>query len=230
MSLSKVDTIWNNFFKNIMIDTFNEFLTMEQINERATWMLSQYRKIKPHLLFKNIVFMLNNNAVSEMAIGYKLHFLIDDYKTLFINPYSEEFDRNDTLIESDKELLNKIIDNFCIVINHHIEKNLNENDTNIPLDLSEVVKELSNFLNIPKYETCNEMYINCGDLIYRMSFGQILYMVAFNQNPFNGETCPNEVSNIIEDNHRHRLDAMRSLKRTWETGIPLRYVQSNNIF
>lgn len=230
MSLNKVDTIWSNFFRNIILNTFTEFLSIEQINERVTWIISQYKKIKPHLLFKNIIYMLNNNEISKMAIGYKLHFLIDDYKSLFLNPYSEEYDMNETLIESDKILLDKIIENFSFVINHHIEKNLNKNDSNISLDLSEVIDELSNFLQFPKYELLGEMYVKCGNLVYRMSFSQILYMVAFNQNPFNGEPCPNDIEIIIEQNHKHRLDAMKTLKKTWVTGIPLIYVESYNIF
>ena len=228
--MSKVDRIWNNFFKSIMTSTFSEFLTQDQINERANWMITEYKKIKPHYLYKNIVYMLNNNAISEMAVGYKLHFLQDNYKELFMNPYSEEFDRNDTLIESDKKLLNSIIHNFSIAINHHVEINLNSSDLNISIDISEIVKELGEFLGIPRYESINEMYIKSGDLLYRMTFGQVLYMVAFNQNPFNGEQCPNEISEIIELHHRHRLDAMRTLKNVWPTGIQLKYVQSSNIF
>ena len=81
--MSKVDRIWNNFFKSIMTSTFSEFLTQDQINERANWMITEYKKIKPHYLYKNIVYMLNNNAISEMAVGYKLHFLQDNYNLHF---------------------------------------------------------------------------------------------------------------------------------------------------
>lgn len=225
--MSKTEKIWKTFITDIITNTFSEFLTSEQIDERASWIIENYKKIKPNLLFKNILYMLNNNGISEMAIGYKLHFLQDNYQELFMNPQTEEFDKNDSLIEEDKTIIHELIKNFSIAINHHIELLLNgENNTT----LSNIVKELSTFYKLPRYETVNEMFVRSGDLVYRMNFGQILYMVVYNQNPFNGEPCNETLSKSIREKYPHRVNAMEMLKKSWPVTIDRKYTESSNIF
>ena len=225
--MSKIQKIWTSFLIEILTNTFSEFLTDVEIKERASWIYANCRNIKPNLLFKNILYMLNNNSVSEMAVGYKLHFLQDDYQVLFMDPYSEEFDRNDSLNESDKTVLNDLIKNFSIAINHHVELLLNGTNT---VKLNDIISELSKFYNLPKFETSNEMYVRSGDLVYRMNFGQILYMVVYNENPLNGDPCNEVISSSIREKYPHRVSAMQCLKQSWSTNIPRKYTQSSNLF
>lgn len=231
--MSKVENIWRKFLKSVITDTFSEFLDQKQIDERVDWIISKIHSVTPEVLFKNVLFMMNNNALSEIAVGYKLHFLLDDYKELFINPSSEEFDNNDNLSTSDKDLINMLIENFTIAINHHIELLINKHKEETSEDITNlilVVNQLSNHYKLPRYETMSSQYIQDGVLLYRMSFGQILYMVAFNQNPFSNTPCSNDISIVIRDRYPYRLATMETLKKTWPAGIPLKYVKSTNIF
>ena len=202
--MSKVENIWRKFLKSVITDTFSEFLDQKQIDERVDWIISKIHSVIPEVLFKNVLFMMNNNALSEIAVGYKLHFLLDDYKELFINPSSEEFDNNDNLSTSDKDLINMLIENFTIAINHHIELLINKHKEETSEDITNlilVVNQLSNHYKLPRYETMSSQYIQDGVLLYRMSFGQILYMVAFNQNPFSNTPCSNDISIVIRDRY-----------------------------
>lgn len=231
--MSRVENIWKKFLRDVITNTFSEFLNQEQINERVEWIITKIHSVTSEVLFKNILYMMNNNALSEIAVGYKLHFLIDDYKELFMNPTTEEFDNNSDLSTDDKEIINLLIENFTIAINHHIELLINRTTDETPEDITNlimVVKELSNYYKLPRYETMSSQYIQDGSLLYRMSFGQILYMVAFNQNPFLGSPCDKDISVTIRERYPYRLAAMETLKKTWPAGIPLKYVKSTNIF
>ena len=105
--MTGVSKIWKNFLTSVISETFGDFIDSKEIENRSTWILSKINSIAPELLFKNLLYMMNNNPVSKMAIGYKLRFLEDDYKEVFINPFTEEFDNNDSLKIEDKKLLIK---------------------------------------------------------------------------------------------------------------------------
>lgn len=224
----QIDKVWKDFLTLVITNTFDEFLTSEEIEKRITWILSQLYNIQAEKLFKNILFMMNNNVLSKMAIGYKLHFLEENWHDLFINPYSEEFDKNDSLSFEDKKLLDEFIENFSMAINHHIELVIIGNNT--ISNLFDTVKELSQFYKLPNYEKLESMYIIDGELVYNMEFGQILYMIAFDQNPYTGLPCAGDIPKIIKDKYPHRVATMESLKKSWPTGVPLKYVKSSKIF
>lgn len=228
-----ITNVWKEFIFKVLNETFGEFLSLEEIKIRRDWILSNILVIKPVLLYKNLVYMLSNNSISEIAIGYKLHFLLDDWKALFNDPYSEEFDRNPNLSEEDKTLLSRIVDQFGTVINHHIELLIHKNDyqpegsiTNI----IEAVKNLEKFYELPNYDAMHHMVVESDGIKYKFDIGQLLYFVSFNQNPVDGSPCSETLSNSIKDMYSHRLMMMDTLKGPWPTGIPLKYVQSKRIF
>lgn len=226
--MSTLNKVWKEFLISIIKDTFGEFIDSITINERVDWIISKLHSIKPEKLFRNILYMMNNNPISKMAIGYKIRFLEDDYQVVFNDPYTEEFDRNNSLNKEDKKLILDILDNLGIAINHHIELLfINKKSDN---NLFESIKQLSDHYNIPKFESMDNKMIQEGDLVYFMEFSQILYMVAFNQNPFNSEHCSKKTKKLIKDNFPERLQAMETLKERWQTGIPLKYVKSSKIF
>lgn len=226
-------TIWTDFLSRILSETFGEFLNESEITERRTWIMSNITTINPDILYKNLVYMLSNNSISEIAIGYKLHFLLDDWKALFNAPYSEEYDKNPNLSEEDKKLLDRIVDQFGSVINHHVEL-LIHNTKYSPKDsitnLIDTVKELESFYQLPSYTAMQTMYIESNNLVYKFDIGQILYFVVFNQNPLDGSPCDEDISKNIRQNYHKRIQMMETLKTTWPTGIPLKYVQSKRIF
>ena len=229
--MSALNKIWNDFLISVITDTFGEFIDQSIISERVNWIVSKIYTIKPEKLYKNILYMMNNNPLSKMAIGYKIRFLEDDnWQNVFNDPYTEEFDKNDSLDNNDKKLISDLLNNFEIVVNHHIELILASNiKTNIN-DLSESIKQLAIYYNLPKLENMDNKMIRNGDLIYFMDFSQILYMVVFNQNPLNSEHCPDETQKTIRDKFPKRVQAMETLKIKWPNGIPLKYVKSSNIF
>lgn len=229
--MSRLQIIWKNFLTTIISNTFNEFLSSEQIEERVNWIMSIIHTINPDKLYKNLLFIMNNNSLSEIAIGYKIHFLLDDdYRVLFMDPYSEEFDKNPNLIESDKNILDEYIHNMMIVINHHIEMMIiNGNDEKTD-DLNKAILELSTSNKLPFHQKIPSKLVKDGIFTYRMSFGQLLYTVAFNQNPFSCNNCDENLITNITESYSHRLEAMKALKVTWPTGIPLKYVKSTKIF
>lgn len=226
--MSQIDKVWKEFLSSVITDTFDEFLSSEEVESRVTWILSKLYSISAEKLFKNVLFMMNNNSLSRIAIGYKLHFLEDNWQDLFNEPYSEEFDKNDSLNSEDKKLLDEFIENFSIAINHHVELVIAGN--NVVKNLFDAIKQLSQFYKLPNYEKMESMYVVDGDLVYNMEFGQILYMVAFDQNPFTGLPCNSDIPKMIKEKYPHRLATMESLKKTWPTGISLKYVKSNKIF
>lgn len=226
--MSTLNKIWNEFLTSVITDTFSEFIDQSKINEIVIWIVSKIHSIQPEKLFKNILFMMNNNPLSKMAIGYKLRFIEENYQDVFNDPYTEEFDRNSLLEENDKKLVSDLLDNFGIAVNHHVELILAGRE--IVNDLSETVKQLSSYYNLPNLETMDSKMIKEGDLVYFMEFGQILYMVAFNQNPLNGEHCSIETQRLIREKFPKRVQAMETLKEKWPTGIPLKYVKSSKIF
>lgn len=231
--MSALNKIWNDFLISVLTNTFDEFLNQSMIHERVNWIIGRMHSIEPEKLFKNILFMMNNNPLSKMAIGYKIRFLEDEWQDVFNNPYTEEFDRNDSLDSNDKKLVSDLLDNFGIAVNHHIELILSgsvELSRESVNDLSESIKQLSVYYNLPNLETMDSKMIREGDLIYFMEFGQILYMVAFNQNPLNSEPCSNITQDLIRNKFPKRIQAMESLKVRWPMGIPLKYVKSSNIF
>lgn len=225
--MSKIQKIWSDFLLSTLNDTFGEFLSKEEIIIRSNWILSNLSTINPDIIYKNILYMLNDNSLSKIAVSYKLHFILDDYKELFKNPCSEEFDKNPNLSDSDKLLLNELIHNFSKSINHHIEL-LIHNSTNS--NLYTTVKELSKYYKLPNYESMNSMYIKDGNVAYKMNLGQILYMVSFNQNPYTSNPCSNELSINIKNHYSNRLLMMDILKSIYPSGIPLKYVLSKKIF
>jgi hypothetical protein len=228
-----IQKIWFDFLHCIMIDTFSEFLDNEEIIKRCNWIISKLFEIDPDIIFKNILYMIRFISISEIAIGYKIHFITDDYKVLFNNPYSEEFDKNNSLSKEDKELLNIFIHNFCKTINHHIELLIHDPNYNSKTsidDLIYTIKEISTFYKLPKFEIMSSMFVKDGYILYKMSIGQILYMVSFNQNPYTSLPCQEELIENIRCNYSHRLNMMDCLKKTWPNGIPLKYVLSNKIF
>lgn len=225
--MTGVSKIWKNFLTSVISETFGDFIDSKEIENRSTWILSKINSIAPELLFKNLLYMMNNNPVSKMAIGYKLRFLEDDYKEVFINPFTEEFDNNDSLKIEDKELLNELIENLMISINHHIEMLIVGSENTNLLD---TIKELSSHYNIPNIESHNDKMIRESNLIYFMSSGQFLYMAVFNQNPFSGLPCSTSNLNMIKTKFPYNFKAMEMLKIRWSTGIPLKYVLCRKLF
>lgn len=229
--MPEVEKIWKKFLTSIITNTFNEFISTTEIENRVDWIISKMIKVNPNKLFKNLLYMMNNNALSQMAIGYKLHFILDDYQALFMEPYTEEFDRNEFLSAEDSKIIPELIENFSLAINHHIELMIyGKNENHEDLDLINIVKELSQHYSFPSYQILESKIIQDGDFVYKMDFGQILYMVAFNQNPFTGNPCDPNVAKSIREHYYHRLLAMETLKKSWPSGIPLKYVKSGNIF
>lgn len=226
--MSSLNKMWSNFLRSVLTNTFREFLNESMINERVNWIVDNIKSITPEKLFRNILYMMNNNPISKMAIGYKIRFLEDDYRVVFNDPFTEEFDRNGSLGGSDLELISDLLKRFEIVVNHHVELIIaGRSQLN---DLSQSINELSNYYKIPDLETIEFKMIREGDLIYFMEFGQILYMVAFNQNPINGKECSDEIQSNIRENFPKRVHAMETLKERWPTGIDLKYVKSSSIF
>lgn len=231
--MPEIKKIWNDFLYSIINETFGEFLDEQEIKTRCEWILSNLLTINPDMLYKNILYMLNSNSLSKIAIGYKLHFIIDNYKELFKAPYTEEFDKNKNLSNSDKSVLDDFILKFSKIINHHIEMLIHDNNYNSNSNIDYVKSEIKNLLEhykLPNHIPMEDMYIRDDNLIYKMSFGQILYMVSFNQNPFNSNVCSEELSLNIRNYYSDRLMMMDSLKTNFPTGIPLKYVLSKRIF
>lgn len=220
--------IWEDFLTSVIKNTFGEFINSEEIDNRVKWILGKIHSIPPEKLFKSILFMMNNNPLSKMAIGFKLRFLEDDYKDVFTEPYTEEFDRNDSLEDTDKTLVTDLVNKFAIAVNHHIEIII-ANDNSID-DLSEAINQLTAYYNLPNLESMDNKMIREGDLVYFMEFGQLLYMVVFNQNPLNGNPCSDDTASMVNERFPKRVKAMETLKVRWPTGIPLKYVKSSNIF
>ena len=226
--MSLIDEIWKQFLKDILTNTFSEFLSESEIEQRVNWIVSNLHDFKPFCLYKSILYSMNNTAISKMAVGFKLHFILDDYQKLFIEPYTEEIDKNQSLSTDDKAMLDNIILNFCKVINHHIEKVINGENRVEDIDIT--VKEVSKFLEMPSYDHLKSSFIKDGNIVHYMTFSQLLYCTAFNQNPFTGLPCSNQVKSYISSMYHNRVQMMLCLKDTWSTGIPLQYVRSVNIF
>lgn len=228
-----IATVWKDFVSKILLETFGDFLNADELNERKDWILNNLLTVNPDLLYKNFVYMLSNNSVSEIAVGYKLHFLLDDWKSLFKNPYSEEYDRNKNLSEEDNVILDRIVDQFGNVINHHIELLIHDDEYKPEesiTNLIDAMKELNSFYKLPDYDAMSEMNVESDGIIYKFDIGQILYFVVFNQNPKDGSPCSEELSESIRMHYPKRVKMMETLKEIWPTGIPLKYVQSKRIF
>lgn len=228
-----IATVWNDFLSKILSETFSEFLNESELDERRAWIMTNITNINPDFLYKNLVYMLSNNSISKIAVGYKLHFLLDDWKTLFNNPYSEEFDRNPNLSEEDKLLLDRTIDQFGSVINHHMELLIHDSKYSYEgsiTNLIKVVENLKTFYQLPNYNIMETMYVESNNLIYKLNIGQLLYFTAFNQNPIDGSPCDEIVIENIKYNYQKRFQMMETLKLKWPNGIPLKYVQSTQIF
>lgn len=228
-----ISTVWRDFITKLLNETFGEFLNESELKERRDWILSNVMTLDPDLLYKNLVYMLSNNAVSEIAVGYKLHFLIDDWKALFLAPYSEEYDKNPNLSEEDKKILTSTVDKFGSVINHHFELLIHKSDykpAESITNLIDAMTELSGFYNLPDYKRMSDMYVKSNDHMYKFNIGQLLYFVSYNQNPKDGTPCSDMLAKSVKDQYPHRLMMMETLKTVWPTGIPLKYVQSKRIF
>lgn len=230
--MSEVKKVWEKFLTMIIKNTFGEFIDDEEIKKRVNLIYSKIYTIEPEKLYKNLLYIMNNNSLSEIAIGYKIHFLLDvNYEDLFMNPYSEEFDKNSSLTNNDKELIEKFISNFSIIVNHHIELMIHNQIVDGELNsLNMAILQLSDFYEIPKADKIKPMLVKNGIFSYTMNFSQILYTVAFDKNPFSGEGCDEILSTFIREKYPHRLIAMESLKETWPSGIPLEYVRSYRLF
>ena len=226
--MSTMEQIWKQFLTHTFSKTFSEFLTEQQIDERANWVVENLNKFDPKALYKSILYSMTDSAISKMAIGFKLHFILDDYKVLFNSPSTEEIDNNKSLTEEDKLVLNEIILNFCKAINHHME-NVIVNNSRIE-EIETAVQQVSDFLKLPHYEHLKPSFVKDGDLLYRMTFSQLLYCAVFNQNPFTGMPCGDELVEHVKQIYPHRYNMMMKLKEKWPTGIPLTYVRSTKIF
>ena len=222
--------IWNDFIKKVLTDTFGSFLNEDEIKERKEWILSNLTVINPDLLYKNLVYMMNNNSISKLAIGYKLHFILDDWKELFNNPYTDEIDKNSHLLKDEKEFLDRVIDQFGNVINHHIESIIHNHTYNQNNDINDIflaLKDLGKFYELPNYNNMKKMYVESNEHIYKLNIGQILYFVVFNQNPVDGSQCDEKLATRIREHYHKRIKIMETLKVRWPTGIPLKYISSN---
>lgn len=231
--MPSVISVWRDFVSNLMKETFGEFLTENEINERTDWILSNLNKIQPETLYKNIIYMMSNNAISEIAIGYKLKFMTGDWKELINNPVSEEFDSNENLTPEENQILLDIIDHFGDVINHHIEMLIHDKNYNSQKSITDLLNtfiELNDFYNLPKYEAMHHMYVHVDSVVYTFDIGQILYFAVFDKNPINGEPCPDELKDSVKSMYKSRVMMMEALKKSWPEGIDLKYVQSTKIF
>lgn len=208
------------------MDTFSEFITEKEIDIRVKWIVDNLNNFKPEKLYKSIIYSMNDTFISKMIVGFKLHFILDDYQKLFIDPKSEEIDLNENL--ENKDELNNIIMKFSTVINHHMDLAVTSNGD--ILNILPALKEMSNILKIKQYDNMPETLIRDGDIIYEMTFNQLLYCAAFNQNPFTGLPCDQKIIDDVSIKYKHRYDAMLSLKNNYQSGIPLKYVKSCNIF
>ena len=66
--MTGVSKIWKNFLTSVISETFGDFIDSKEIENRSTWILSKINSIAPELLFKNLLYMMNNNPVSKMTI------------------------------------------------------------------------------------------------------------------------------------------------------------------
>lgn len=229
--MSEVQKIWEKFLRLVITNTFKDFLNNEQIQERVDWIMTKYTVISPEKLYKNILYSMNNNPLSKMAIGYKLHFLLDDYKSLFENPHTEEIDDNNLLSNDDSEILTGLVKSFSMSINHHIEnlilKKITDDDS--ILNIYTYMNDLSSFYELTDLKHMDDMFLNNDLTIYHLTFSQILYMVVYNKNPVDESECDKKVAAFVKKSYPQRLNSMKKLKEVWED-IPLAYVNSSRIF
>jgi hypothetical protein len=228
-----IKKVWFDFLSSILADTFGEFISKEEIVSRCNWIILNLSTFDPDIIYKNILYMMYGNSLSEIAIGYKLHFILDDYKELFKAPYSEEFDRNPNLSESDRIFLKELIHNFSKSINHHIELIIHDSNYSLSsiTNLIDTVKELTKYYKLPNYEAMSTMHIRDNNIIYKMDIGQILYMVSFNQNPITLDPCPKELALTIKNSYPNRLMMMDALKAVYpDSSVIVKYARSKKIF
>jgi len=226
--MSTIEKVWKQFLTNILRNTFLEFISQEEINERVNWIVLNLFKINPDSLYKSVLYCMNNNIISKIAIEFKLKFITDDYKTLFQSPSSIEIDGNNYISQKDKLILNAIVNARCLSINHHIELVLLQGKDLINDQFA--IDEISEYLKIPNYNHLPPTFVKDGHIVHYLTFSQLLYTVAFNQNPFTGMPCSNEIKDYVNKTYPERLKIMQLLKNSWPNGIELKYVRSNNIF
>lgn len=229
--MSRVDLFWTNFLKHIFTKTYSEFLSEEEINSRVKYYVDNKNVVTPEVFYKNILFNISSLPFTRVIIGYKLKFLTGDYKQLFQNPTTEEFDNNPYLTQFQKEEINSVIMRFCILLNHHSEKNINKiyGEMNIE-SFEHLIPELKDVYNIPEIKFQESYIFRHGANKYIVSFTQLMYMVAFNQNIFNSEPLSEEFKNHIMDDFSFNVHLLESLKTSYPCGIPLSYVKSYNLF
>lgn len=226
--MSKVDKFWINFLKTILTDTYHQFLPESEIESRVQWIVKNKQNVTPELFYKNVLYNMNKLPISKIAIGYKLAFLTNDYQRLFANPQTEEIDNNSLLSAEDRANINKLIKNFCIALNHHSERVINNGaDIN---DLETSIADLKLHFGIPQLEYLPSTIVNCGINSYIVTFSQLLYMAAFNQNPYTGMPVSLEFSDYVNTQYGFNVNAMKALQTSWPTGIPLNYVKSYELF
>lgn len=226
--MSKVDNFWKNFLTIVLTKTYHEFLSHDEISTRVEWMVKNKSTITPNLFYKNVLFNMNNLPISKIAIGYKLAFLTKDWQKLFTNPQTEEIDCNSNLSNENHININKLIQNYCICLNHHSELVIN-NGANID-DIEKSILDVTDHFEIPQLKYLPSTIVNCGLNNYVISFSQLLYMAAFNQNPYTGMPINKDFYDFIIENYEFNVNVMKSLQSSWNTGIPLNYVKSYNIF
>jgi hypothetical protein len=218
--MSKVDKVWRIFLLSILSGTFSEFLDGKEIENRISWILGEKSKIKPELLYKNILFMMNSTPISKIAIDYKLHFLLDDdYKELFRNPISKEFTISENGID---DLLLK----FSMFLNHYIDLKIIDD----PRSFDEILEEHIEIFTLPNMNMNNKFVIKSNSFLYTMTLNQLLYFVVFNVNPFNElETCNFKIKEYVEKYFKTRMMMMEIIKKE-HPNVPLKYVISKKIF
>lgn len=236
--------IWAIFLTSILRNTFDEFLTNSQIDERVSWMIENLYKIDANILYKNVVYLMNNNPISKIIVGYKLHFLLDkDYKEIFLNPQTEEIDLNSEISTEKKKLLNRIIHTFSIVVNNHIDKiirdkkkldmildeyekgNIIDEITNISVSIDQI----SDHMKMDKYFELKKFRIVENHIEYHLTLNQCLYLAVYDRNPFTGDKPDENIVNYIKNHYSDRYQMASCLKQKWNS-IDLDYTQSSKIF
>lgn len=229
--MSRVNLFWTQFLLHIFTTTYSEFLSQEEIELRVKFYIDNKSSVTPEIFYKNVLFNISTLPFTRVIIGYKLKFLMGDYKQLFINPTTEEFDNNEYLTQHEKDEINNVILKFCILLNHHSEKNINKihGDMNVR-EFEHLLIEIKDVYNIPEIKYQESYIFRHGLNKYIVSFTQLMYMVAFNQNIFNGQALSDEFRDVIISDFTFNVHVVESLKKTYPSGIPLKYVRSHNLF
>lgn len=211
-----------------MSQTFSDVLSETEINERVNWIHENLRNVTPEVLYKNLVYMMNLTPFSKMIIGYKIKFLTEDYKQLFFNPITEEFDGNLEIVESERIEIFKTINNLCLALNDHSERCILL-DRNFD-DYQTTFDEIGTVFDIPSNKNSMNVIFSDGHNIYNITFTQLMYMISFNQNIFTGEPLDDENREHIIQIYTFNKMLMDKVKQKFTTGIKLSYVNSKRLF